>query len=97
MRIALSEHHATVTRARRRPAPAGNTPAGDSNHVRLTTNLVSDAVVRDATLIDRWKVAARGKKPLILSHLVTAIPPGSMEVHTEWNTWASQCAARPDS
>lgn len=60
---ALSEHHATVVWPDDAPLPpVGTRLRVIPNHVCLTTNLVDDvAVVRDATLIDRWKVAARGK------------------------------------
>lgn len=60
---ALSEHHATVVWPDDAPLPpVGTRLRVIPNHVCLTTNLVYDvAVVRDATLIDRWKVAARGK------------------------------------
>lgn len=60
---ALSEHHATVIWPDNAALPRlGTRLRVIPNHVCLTTNLVDEvAVVRDAKLISRWKVAARGK------------------------------------
>ncbi|CAM4195180.1 D-threo-3-hydroxyaspartate dehydratase [Mycobacterium basiliense] len=61
--VALSEHHATVVWPDDAALPRlGARLRVIPNHVCLTTNLVDEvAVVRDAKLIDWWKVAARGK------------------------------------
>jgi D-serine deaminase-like pyridoxal phosphate-dependent protein len=60
---ALSEHHATVEwpEGRTRP-PLGERLRVVPNHVCLAINLVDDvAVTSRGALVDRWKVAARGR------------------------------------
>ncbi|KNH16406.1 alanine racemase [Arthrobacter sp. ZBG10] len=61
--IALSEHHATVEWYGPDPLPAlGDRLRIIPNHVCLAINLVDDvAVVSGGNLVDRWKVAARGR------------------------------------
>ncbi|MGW4892971.1 alanine racemase [Kitasatospora sp. NPDC004240] len=60
---ALSEHHATVAWPDGDDLPAlGERLRVIPNHVCVAVNLVDDvAVVRDGELVERWRVAARGK------------------------------------
>lgn len=60
---ALSEHHATVVWPDDSDLPAlGERLRVVPNHVCVAVNLVDDvAVVRAGELVDRWRVAARGK------------------------------------
>jgi D-serine deaminase-like pyridoxal phosphate-dependent protein len=60
---ALSEHHATVTWPEDAELPAlGDRLRVIPNHVCLTMNLVDDVtVVHEGRIVDRWRVAARGK------------------------------------
>ncbi|MFD8786412.1 D-TA family PLP-dependent enzyme [Kitasatospora sp. NPDC059599] len=60
---ALSEHHATVVWPADGDLPAlGERLRVIPNHVCVAVNLVDDvAVVRDGELVDRWRVAARGR------------------------------------
>ncbi|MFF7992577.1 alanine racemase [Kitasatospora xanthocidica] len=60
---ALSEHHATVVWPADGDLPAlGTRLRVIPNHVCVAVNLVDDvAVVRDGKLVDRWRVAARGR------------------------------------
>jgi D-serine deaminase-like pyridoxal phosphate-dependent protein len=60
---ALSEHHATVHWPSDSPLPAlGGRLRVIPNHVCLAMNLVDDvAVISDGEVVDRWRVAARGK------------------------------------
>ena len=60
---ALSEHHATVEwHGGGAPPPIGTRLRVIPNHVCLAINLVDEvAVVRKGQLVDRWRVAARGK------------------------------------
>jgi len=55
---ALSEHHATITRA---DLPAGSRITVVPNHICIAVNLADEyVVVRHGTVIDRWPVDARG-------------------------------------
>lgn len=57
---ALSEHHATVALAGRLPE-LGSVVRVVPNHVCAAVNLVDElVVVSGATVVDRWRVAARG-------------------------------------
>ena len=60
---ALSEHHATVEWHNPEGPPAlGERLRAIPNHVCLAMNLVDDvAVVSNGSLVERWRVAARGK------------------------------------
>ncbi|MFJ9455510.1 alanine racemase [Kitasatospora sp. NPDC101447] len=60
---ALSEHHATVVWPEDSDLPAlGERLRVVPNHVCVAVNLVDDvAVVRAGELVDRWRVAARGR------------------------------------
>lgn len=60
---ALSEHHATVEWHSPEAAPAlGERLRVIPNHVCLAMNLVDDvAVVSSGSLVERWRVAARGR------------------------------------
>lgn len=60
---ALSEHHATVVFPDGAPLPAlGERVRAVPNHVCVAVNLVDEvAVVRGGAVVDRWRVAARGR------------------------------------
>lgn len=60
---ALSEHHATVSWPDSTQLPAlGERLRVIPNHVCLTLNLVDEVtVLREGVVVDRWRVAARGK------------------------------------
>ena len=60
---ALSEHHATVEwHSPEGPPALGERLRAIPNHVCLAMNLVDDvAVVSNGSLVERWRVAARGK------------------------------------
>jgi D-serine deaminase-like pyridoxal phosphate-dependent protein len=60
---ALSEHHATVEwHGGGTPPPIGTRLRVIPNHVCLAINLVDEvAVVKQGQLVDRWRVAARGR------------------------------------
>jgi D-serine deaminase-like pyridoxal phosphate-dependent protein len=58
---ALSEHHATVTWTGASPPDLGTTLRVVPNHACAAVNLAEELfVMRDATVIDRWPVAAPG-------------------------------------
>lgn len=61
--VALSEHHATIEFPEGHSVPVrGEIVAVVPNHVCNTVNLADEACVFDrGELVDRWKVAARGK------------------------------------
>ena len=60
---ALAEHHATVSWPSDTQLPAlGERLRVIPNHVCLTMNLVDEVtVLRDGVVVDRWRVAARGR------------------------------------
>lgn len=60
---ALSEHHATVVFPERAPLPGlGERLRVIPNHVCVAVNLVDEvAVVKQGDVVDRWRVAARGR------------------------------------
>ncbi|MDH6422900.1 alanine racemase [Aurantimicrobium minutum] len=61
--VALSEHHATIEFAGEKNIPVvGDVLSVIPNHVCNTVNLADEVFVFDrGALVDRWKVAARGK------------------------------------
>ena len=61
--VALSEHHGTIDWPVDAELPAlGQTLALIPNHVCVTMNLVDEVTVVDGdAVVDRWRVAARGR------------------------------------